>query len=58
MPTRRRRSIGALHASIRHVEAPGEFLHALRDFMETTVPATLEVQQFQRILRQRAHAMN
>jgi len=41
-----------------HVEAPGEFLHALRDFMETTVPATLEVQQFQRILRQRAHAMN
>ena len=41
-----------------HVEAPGEFLHALRDFMETTVPATLEVQQFQRILRERAHAMN
>jgi pimeloyl-ACP methyl ester carboxylesterase len=41
-----------------HVEAPGDFLHALRDFLETTVPATLEVQQFQRILRERAHAMN
>ncbi|HLM97334.1 MAG TPA: alpha/beta fold hydrolase [Acidimicrobiales bacterium] len=41
-----------------HVEAPGEFLRALRDFMETTVPATLEVHQFQRILRERAHAMN
>jgi pimeloyl-ACP methyl ester carboxylesterase len=41
-----------------HVEAPGDFLRALRDFMETTVPATLEVHQFQRILRERAHAMN
>jgi len=41
-----------------HVEAPGEFLRALRDFMETTVLATLEVHQFQRILRERAHAMN
>ena len=41
-----------------HVEAPADFLRALRDFMETTVPATLEVQQFQRILHERAHAMN
>ena len=41
-----------------HVEAPGDFLRALRDFMETTVPATLEVHQFQRILHERAHAMN
>ena len=41
-----------------HVEAPADFLRVLRDFMETTVPATLEVQQFQRILRERAHAMN
>ncbi|HLM95831.1 MAG TPA: alpha/beta fold hydrolase, partial [Acidimicrobiales bacterium] len=41
-----------------HVEAPDDFLHALRDFMETTVPATLEVQQFQRLLRERAYAMN
>jgi len=39
-----------------HVEAPGDFLHVLTDFIETTVPATLEVQQFQHILRERAHA--
>ena len=41
-----------------HVEAPRDFLRVLRDFMETTVPATLAVHQFQRILRERAHAMN
>jgi pimeloyl-ACP methyl ester carboxylesterase len=39
-----------------HVEAPGEFLDVMTDFMDTTMPATLEVQQFQHILRERAHA--
>ena len=41
-----------------HVEAPRAFLRVLREFLETTVPATLAVHQFQRILRERAHAMN
>ena len=41
-----------------HVETPGEFLLALTDFMETTAPARLEVQQFQHLLRERAHASN
>ena len=39
-----------------HVEAPGEFLRAVTDFIETTTPATLEVQHFQHLLRERAHA--
>ncbi len=41
-----------------HVEAPREFLDALTDFIETTAPATLEVRQFQHLLRERAHASN
>ena len=41
-----------------HVEAPREFLHVLTDFIETTEPARLEVEHFQHILRERAHALN
>jgi len=39
-----------------HVEAPAAFLQALTDFIKSTAPARLEVQQFQHILRERAHA--
>ena len=39
-----------------HVETPREFLEALIEFIETTAPATLEVEHFQDALRERAFA--
>lgn len=41
-----------------HVEKPLDFLQVLTDFIETTLPAEVELAQFQHILRERAEASN